>query len=130
VDTYGIPVLRFHAKFSDHEIMQAKHMQETFREIIHEMGGTPRSPMPTRESLYGLENVGRIIHEVGTTRMGNDASTSVLNANCQAHDVKNLFVADGGPFVSNAHKNCTWTILALAMRTSEFIAQQRNQGTL
>jgi Choline dehydrogenase and related flavoproteins len=124
------PVLRFHAKFSEHEINQAKHMQETFREIIHEMGGTPTSPMPSREQLYGLEPVGRIIHEVGTTRMGNDQKTSVLNANCQAHDVKNLFVADAGPFVSNAHKNCTWTILALSMRTSEFIAQQRNQGTL
>jgi choline dehydrogenase-like flavoprotein len=74
--------------------------------------------------------VGRIIHEVGTTRMGNDPQTSVLNANCQAHDVKNLFVADAGPFVSNAHKNCTWTILALAMRTAEGIAHQRNQGTL
>ena len=49
VDTYGIPVLRFHSKFSDHEIKQAKHMQETFREIIHEMGGTPLSPMPSRE---------------------------------------------------------------------------------
>jgi choline dehydrogenase-like flavoprotein len=54
----------------------------------------------------------------------------VLNAHCQAHDVKNLFVADAGPFVSNAHKNCTWTILALAMRTSEFIAQQKNAGAL
>jgi choline dehydrogenase-like flavoprotein len=130
VDAYGIPVLRFHAKFSEHEVNQAKHMQETFREIIHEMGGTPLSPMPTREQLYGLEPVGRIIHEVGTTRMGDDPTTSVLNANCQAHDVKNLFVADAGPFVSNAHKNCTWTILALAMRTSEFIAQQRNRGSL
>jgi choline dehydrogenase-like flavoprotein len=130
VDAYGIPVLRFHAKFSEHEVNQAKHMQGTFREIIHEMGGTPLSPMPSREALYGLEPVGRIIHEVGTTRMGNDAGTSVLNKNCQAHDVKNLFVADAGPFVSNAHKNCTWTILALSMRTAEFIAQQRNGGTL
>ena len=130
VDAYGIPVLRFHAKFSEHEVGQAKHMQETFREIIHTMGGTPLTAMPTREANYGLENVGRIIHEVGTTRMGNDAQTSVLNANCQAHDVRNLFVADGGPFVSNAHKNCTWTILALAMRTAEFVARSRNQGTL
>jgi choline dehydrogenase-like flavoprotein len=86
--------------------------------------------MPSREVLYGLEPVGRIIHEVGTTRMGNDPRTSVLNASCQAHDVKNLFVADAGPFVSNSHKNCTWTILALSMRTSTFIAQQRNQRTL
>src|SRR5262249_24547552 len=43
VDSYGIPVLRFHAKFSEHEVLQAKHMQETFREIIHTMGGTPLS---------------------------------------------------------------------------------------
>lgn len=130
VDTYGIPVLRFHAAFSDHEIGQAKHMQETLREVIHEMGGTPLDAMPSRDELYGLLPVGRIIHEVGTTRMGFDPDTSVLNANCQAHEVKNLFVADGGPFVSNAHKNCTWTILALAMRTSEFIAEQRRQRNL
>jgi choline dehydrogenase-like flavoprotein len=130
VDTYGIPVLRFHSKFSDHEVLQAKHMQETFREIIHELGGTPLAPMPGPESGYGLENVGRIIHEVGTTRMGANSQTSVVNANCQAHDVKNVFIADGGPFVTNAHKNCTWTILALAMRTSEYIAQQRAQLSL
>ena len=59
--------------------------------------------------------------------MGNDPATSVVNANCQAHDVKNLFIADGGPFVTNADKNVTWTILALSMRTSEYIARARNQ---
>ncbi len=127
VDRYGIPVLRFHFAFSEHEVRQAKHMQETFREIIHEMGGTPLTPMPTREQRYGLANGGNIIHEVGTTRMGNDLATSVVNANCQAHDVKNLFIADGGPFVTNADKNVTWTILALSMRTSEYIARARNQ---
>src|SRR2546426_7696150 len=127
VDRYGIPVLRFHFAFSEHEVRQAKHMQETFREIIHEMGGTPLTPMPTREQRYGLANGGNIIHEVGTTRMGNDPATSVVNANCQAHDVKNLFIADGGPFVTNADKNVTWTILALSMRTSEYIARARNQ---
>ena len=130
VDTYGIPVLRFHFRFTDHEYRQAKHMQETFREIIHEMGGTPLSPMPSRAEGYGLENGGRIIHEVGTTRMGLDPKTSVVDATCRAHDVKNLFIADGGPFVSNADKNVTWTILALAMRTSEFIAAERNRGSL
>ena len=130
VDKWGIPVLRFHFKWSDHEINQVKHMQETFRAIIQQMGGTPIGEMPSREQGYGIENGGRIIHELGVTRMGNDPSTSVLNANCQAHDVKNLFVADGGPFVSQPDKNCTWSILALAMRTSEYIAQQRNQGAL
>ena len=127
VDRFGIPVLRFHFKFSDHEINQAKHMQDTFRQIIGEMGGTPLGTAPSREQGYGLANGGRIIHEVGTTRMGDDPSTSVVNKYCQAHDVKNLFIADGGPFVTNADKNVTWTILALAMRTSEYVAEQRKQ---
>ena len=130
VDRWGIPVLRFAFRWSDYEINQARHMQETFRALIKEMGGYPLSEIPPRERDYGLEAGGRIIHEVGVTRMGIDPNTSVLNANCQAHDVKNLFVADGGPFVSNPDKNCTWTILALSMRTSEFIAQQVKQNSL
>jgi choline dehydrogenase-like flavoprotein len=130
VDKWGIPVLRFHYKWSDYELNQVKHMQETFRAIIQEMGGTPTSPMPTKEDGYGIAAGGRIIHEVGVTRMGSNPSTSVLNKNCQAHDVKNLFVADGGPLPSQADKNCTWTILALSMRTAEFIADARRAGTV
>ena len=130
VDQWGIPVLRFHFQWSDKEYLQAKHMQETFRSIIEEMGGTPFGSMPTAESGYGLLPGGRIIHELGVTRMGASEQTSVLNGNCQAHDVKNLFVADGGPFVSQADKNPTWTILALSMRTSEYIVQQRSGGNL
>jgi choline dehydrogenase-like flavoprotein len=67
---------------------------------------------------------------VGCVRMGTDPKTSVLNSSCQAHDCRNLFVADGGPFVTNPDKNVTWTILALAMRTSEFIAEQRKAGAI
>ncbi len=130
VDRWGIPVLRFHWKFSDHELKQVKHMQETFRSIINEMGGTPLSPMPTAAQDYGIEPGGRIIHEVGCVRMGHDPKTSVLNSNCQAHDCKNLFVTDGGPFVTNPDKNVTWTILALAMRTSEQIADLRKAGSI
>jgi choline dehydrogenase-like flavoprotein len=130
VDRWGIPVLRFHFKWTDLEYKQVKHMQDTFRAIIQEMGGTPLSPMPSREDGYGIEPGGRIIHEVGVTRMGNDPQTSALNRNCQAHEVKNLFVADGGPFVTNADKNVTWTILALSMRTSEYIADERKKGNL
>jgi choline dehydrogenase-like flavoprotein len=130
VDKWGIPVPRFHFTFTDYEINQAKHMQETFRSIITEMGGTPMTEMPTRERNYGLAAGGRIIHELGVTRMGNDPTTSVLNKNCQAHDCRNVFVADAGPFVSQPDKNCTWTILALSMRTSEFIAAERKAGRL
>ena len=130
VDQWGIPVLRFHWEWSDHEYNQVKHMQETFRALVAQMGGQVFSPMPTKENGYGIATGGRIIHELGCIRMGNDPATSALNANCQAHDCRNLFVADGGPFVSQADKNPTWTILALAMRTSEYITQQRRQGGL
>ena len=130
VDRWGIPVLRFHWKWSDHEHKQVKHMQETFRALIAEMGGQVFSPMPGPEQGYGIAAGGRIIHELGVTRMGSDPTTSVVNAHCQAHDVKNLFVADGGPFVSQADKNPTWTILALAWRTADYIAAERKRGKL
>ncbi|PAU93930.1 GMC family oxidoreductase [Aliifodinibius salipaludis] len=130
VDEWGIPVLRFNYEWGDHEYKQVKHMQETFRNIIDEMGGEPLGDMPSKEEGYGITNPGQIIHEVGTTRMGNDPDRSVLNKYCQAHDVDNLFVADGGSFVSQPHKNPTWTILALSMRTSDYIADQMNKGNL
>ncbi len=125
VDKYGIPVLRFHYKWSDYEIKQAKHMKETFAEIIHAMGGVVTyGNNDGPHNNYGLEAPGRIIHEVGTTRMGNDPKRSVVNKYNQAHDCKNLFVVDGGPFVSQADKNPTWTILALAMRASEYMIDE------
>ena len=130
VDQWGIPVLRFHFKWTDREHLQVKHMQETFRELITAMGGTPFGSMPTAENGYGILPGGRIIHEIGVTRMGDGPRTSVVNRYCQTHDVKNLFVADGGPFVSQADKNPTWTLMALAMRTSEYIAEERNKGNL
>ncbi len=130
VDRWGIPVLRFRFQWSDHERRQARHMQRTFRQVIDDMGGTPLTPEPAPGDEFGLEPGGRIIHEAGVTRMGDSADTSVLNAQCQAHDVRNLFVADGGPFTSQADKNLTWTIMALAMRTSEYIADARNRGEL
>lgn len=130
VDRFGIPVLRFHWKWQDYELNQVRHMQQTFRALISEMGGTVFNPMPAKEQEYGIATGGQIIHELGGTRMGDDPKTSVVNANCQAHDVKNLFVADGGPFVSQADKNPTWTILALAWRTSDYIADQMKRKAL
>jgi choline dehydrogenase-like flavoprotein len=130
VDKWGIPVLRFHWKWSDHEIKQTKHMQETFRQLIEHMGGVALDKMPGKDEGYGIAKGGQIIHEVGCVRMGDSPRTSVLNQYCQAHEVKNLFVADGGPFVTNADKNVTWTILALSMRTSEHIAEEFKKGNL
>ena len=130
VDRFGIPVLRFHWKWTDYELNQVRHMQQTFRSLIQEMGGQVFSTMPTKEQDYNIATGGQIIHELGGTRMGHDPKTSVVNENCQAHEVKNLFVTDGGPFVSQADKNPTWTIMALAWRTSDYIADQMKRNAL
>jgi choline dehydrogenase-like flavoprotein len=131
VDVYGIPVLRFNTKYSDYEIKQAKHMKETFSNILHSMGavitwGGDDGP----EDNYGLHAPGNIIHEAGTIRMGNDPKKNPLNKWAQAHECKNLFNVDGGQFVSQGDKNLTWTILALAMRTSEYVVDQLKKNNI
>lgn len=125
VDKFGIPVLRFHVKHSEYEIKQAKHMKETFKEIFHNMGAVVTWGHEDNEkNLWGLNDPGNVIHEAGTVRMGNDPRTSALDKWAQAHDCKNLYCVDGSPFVSQADKNITWTILALSMRTSQHIVDQ------
>jgi choline dehydrogenase-like flavoprotein len=129
VDRWGIPVLRFHFKWSQDEILQAKHMQNTFEEIITAAGGkvTSRSGDP---SVGGISRGGEIIHEVGATKMGDNPKTSVLNQWCQAWDCKNLFITDAAPFASNADKNPTLSITALGWRTSDYIADQIKKRNL
>jgi choline dehydrogenase-like flavoprotein len=142
VDKWGIPVLRFHWQWGENEIKMAADMQETFRSIVETAGGTViigtrRHPRPRntvqhaaaqQKHASSISTGGEIIHELGTVRMGNDAKTSALNAHCQAHDVKNLFVADAAPFVSNPDKNPTLTIMALAWRTSDYLLEQAKKG--
>ena len=186
-DRWGIPVLRFHWAWSDHELNQVRHMQTTFRAILEAMGGrinapqgggrgrggrgaaqtTATGPMPGpagaadrpggsadrraeragRSADDGARAAGgpdarrtrrqsadlarRRDHPRGrTVRMGDDPQTSVLNKYCQAHEVKNLFVADAAPFVSNADKNPTHTIIALAWRTAEYLAEEMRKGNV
>ena len=131
VDKYGIPVLRFNTSHSEYEINQAKHMKKTFAEILDAMGavqvwGHEDGP----HNNYGLHAPGNIIHEAGSVRMGNDPKTSPLNKWSQAHEVKNLFCMDGGPFVSQADKNITWTILALSMRASEHLVDEMKKQNI
>ena len=126
-DKWGIPVLRFNYQWSDQELKQAKHMHDTFEEIIVNMGGIPLGEKPGSDKNFGLHTPGRIIHEVGTTRMGNDPKKSVVDRFEKLHDLDNVFVVDAGPFVSQADKNPTWTILALSWRTSDYIVEQFKQ---
>ncbi len=129
VDEWGIPVLKFHFEWGRDEILMARHMQKTFRKIIETAGGQVTESFDA-DDQWGISEGGQGIHEVGGVRMGSDPKSSVLNPHCQAWDCKNLFVADGGPFVSLSNKNPTLTIMALAWRTSEYITDQMRKGNL
>ena len=131
VDGFGIPVLKFNVKWTDNEVKQAKHMKETFKEVMHNMGAVITwGGDDDEKNDWGLSKPGEIIHEAGTVRMGNDPKKSALNKHNQAHDCKNLFVLDGGAFVSQADKNITWTILALSMRASDYIIDELKKNNL
>jgi choline dehydrogenase-like flavoprotein len=129
VDQWGIPTLRFHWKWSDHELNQARHMQRTFAGIIEAMGGRVTSTVHD-DGANAIAKPGQIIHEVGGAIMGSDPTRSVLNQYCQSWEVDNLFVTDGAGFVSNADKNPTLSIMAIAWRASEYLAEQLAQGSI
>jgi choline dehydrogenase-like flavoprotein len=123
-DAWGIPALRFHYEFSDNEKKMAEDMAVTAKEMFEEAGIEVLSV--NREVL----TEGWSIHELGTARMGDDPKTSVLNQFQQSHDVKNLFVVDGSSHVSASCQNPTWTIMALAWRSCEHLADEFKKGNL
>ena len=117
-DAWGIPALHITQKYTDNEFHMAKDAMETMAACCKDAGF---------EILTQHDKMvppGESIHELGTCRMGADAKTSVLNQYNQTWDVKNLFVIDGSSFVSGGAQNPTLTILALAMRASEYLAEQ------
>jgi choline dehydrogenase-like flavoprotein len=128
-DKWGIPVLRFHWQWSEHELRQAAHMQRTFADIIEAMGGRTRGAIKT-DGAKAIAPGGSIIHEVGGTLMGADSKDSVTNQWGQTWDVDNLVIADGGVFASNADKNPTLTIMALAWRASDRILDRMRRKEL
>ena len=80
VDKWGIPVLRFHFKWSDYEIQPGEaHAGDLPRDHPRDGRHADRRRCRRASEGYGIAPGGRIIHEVGVTRMGNDPSTSVLN---------------------------------------------------
>jgi hypothetical protein len=175
-DKWGIPVLRFHWKWSDYELNQARHMRESFTSILQTLGGTinaGRGGGPGGRGRGGAANGraggppagapngagpgvgapavastaataisqpaddrpqlgpgGGIIHEVGCVRMGTSPDNSVVNSFCRVHTAPNVFSADGGPFASHADKNPTHTIIALAWRTAEYLAEEMRKGNV
>jgi len=123
-DAWGVPVLRFNYTFCENERKMCEDMVKTGREMFE------------AAKFEILSADGRIlpegwsIHELGTSRMGNEPKTSVLNQYEQSHDVKNLFVVDGSSFVTASAQNPTWTIMALCWRSCDYLADQLKKGEI
>ena len=128
-DKWGIPVLRFHWKWGEHETRQAAHAVKTFLEVIDRLGGTPEPHVET-DGRKAISKGGEMIHEIGTARMGHDETDSVVNQYGQTWAVPNLFVMDGAVMVSSPDKNPTLSILALAWRSADNLATLAKQGAI
>jgi choline dehydrogenase-like flavoprotein len=124
-DCYGIPVLRINMAWSENERAMIPDMAQTAAEMLEAAGATDIRPWTVPDRMPGMG-----IHEVGVARMGIDPRASVLNQFQQAHDVANLFVMDGSGFVSSACQNPTLTIMALAVRSCDYLLEQMRTGDL
>lgn len=123
-DKWGIPVLKVNMQWSDNELKLWEHAREQAAEMLTAAGG--KNVRKTgRPSVPGF-----CIHEVGTARMGKDPKTSVFNEYCQAHEVPNVFCTDGAVWVSHGCQNPTLTMMALTVRTMDYIKREASKKLL
>jgi choline dehydrogenase-like flavoprotein len=125
LDAFGVPLPKIALSIGDNERAMIEDMYDTALEIMHEA----RAEL-VHFKRGSVDVAGSAIHEHGTCRMGDDAKRSALNGFCQMHEVKNLFVIDGSAFPTATEKNPTLTILALAWRASDYLADELKKGNL
>lgn len=113
-DAWGIPTLKIHCVYGDNEQTMWKDAQVQLAEMLEAAGCKDVARDGWRHSPPGLA-----IHEVGTARMGSDPKSSVLDKNCRAWEVPNLYVSDGASWPTVACQNPTLTMMANAVRISE-----------
>jgi len=124
LDAWGIPTLKIHCGWSENELALRKDMAISAAEMLAAVGGREIEPFERNDPP------GFAIHEMGTARMGRDPKTSILNSFNQAHDVKNLFITDGGAMVSSSCVNPSLTYMALTARACEYAVRQMKKGEL
>jgi choline dehydrogenase-like flavoprotein len=119
-DKWGNPVPNVH--FDDHpnDIAMREHAFTQGQRVYAAAGATKSFRTPPYPST----------HNLGTCRMGASARDSVCNAHGQTHDVANLFISDGSQFTTGGSENPTLTIVTLAIRQAEYIAQQMAAQTI
>lgn len=124
VDAWGVPVLKINCAWGENELAIRKDMSIAAAEMLAAAGARAIEPF-TDDDPPGFS-----IHEMGTARMGRDPKTSVLNAFNQAHDIKNLFVTDGGAMTSSSCVNPSLTYMALTARACDYAVQQLKRGEI
>jgi choline dehydrogenase-like flavoprotein len=119
-DQYGLPIPN--VNFDDHpnDVAMRNHAYRQGAAVYDAVGATGTFPTPPYPST----------HNLGTCRMSEKARDGVVNKWGQAHDVANLFVSDGSQFTTGASENPTLTIVTLAVRQADYIADQMSQGNL
>ncbi len=121
VDAWGLPVARITLTPHANDLAQGRFLVDRCGEILEAAGAA------TVDKVYAKRVTGNCSHQHGTTRMGNDPASSVVDRNCRAHEVDNLFVVDGGAFPTATGANPTLTIMANAWRVAELIATGGNR---
>ena len=110
-DSAGQPHMRLHYSFSDYEKAAFAHIKDTYARIAKACDA----------QILGISGPSGHHHPMGMTRMGNDPKTSVVDADCRAHDHKNLFVLSSSVFTTGGVANPTLTIAALALRSTSLM---------
>ena len=111
-----------HVHFDDHEndIAMRRHAHAAGQAVYAAAGATRTFPTPPYPST----------HNLGTCRMSEKPQDGVCNKWGQAHDIKNLFISDGSQFTTGGAENPTLTIVTLAIRQAEHIAEQMEKNVI
>jgi choline dehydrogenase-like flavoprotein len=121
LDAWDLPVARITLTPHRNDLDQGRFLIDRNAEILEAAGARSVT------KVYAERITGNCSHQHGTTRMGIDPATSVLNRWCGAHEVRNLFVVDGGPFPTATGANPTLTIMANAWRVCDHILENRGR---
>ncbi len=113
-DAWGVPAMRVTYKDHPDDLSMAHFLQDRCAEIMQAAGAQQIWRPAARHARGG-------VHLLGTCRMGDDPDTSVIDKYHRAHDVPNLFLCDGGSFVTSGRGQPTMTIQALAFRAAHHI---------
>jgi choline dehydrogenase-like flavoprotein len=113
-DEHGNPVPNVHWDVGDHAIATAHRAQQVQSQILTEMGA---------EITWATDphNPGVARHPMGTTRMGEDPSESVVDERCRTHDLANLTIASSSVFRTGGAMNPTLTIAALSLKAADHV---------